>query len=143
MKAEAVIMERETMDYWGTTIDMRAAHESLAKMYGVPLLRPDEVSAFIGLSGGSVLDCEKDFTPRVSSTNVVTGQAYNYPPSRQLAVYHYDWPSGKSWLEYTDGTKAPFPEKKENESDGGITAIGEAGRTPKWNKRQMKGGAGG
>jgi hypothetical protein len=136
MKLEAFIVAAEWFEKWGTTIDLLPAHRSLAEKHGVPLIKPDEVSAFMGLSGGSVLECE-DGPWHVTSTNVDIRSAYGYHGSSTTS------PHDTNWAKYWDGITWPEETKGEVESTpqpSSLTAIGEAGLTPKWSKDQMKGG---
>lgn len=58
MRLEAIILERETMEHFGATVGLKGAHKNLADRHGVPLIKPEEVSAFVQLSGGTVLEPE-------------------------------------------------------------------------------------
>jgi hypothetical protein len=115
MKVEAFIVEKESMEWWGSSIDLLPAHRFLAEMHGVPLIKPDEVSAFMGLSGGSVLESQEG-TSHVSSdpSNVVFGSPYAYHVTSVTSPYV---------------TSPVF-----------VYRDREAGLTPKWSKDHMKGG---
>jgi hypothetical protein len=58
MRLEALIAEREPLDYWGAELSLIPAYESLAKKHGCALIKSEEVSAFMGLSGGVVLESD-------------------------------------------------------------------------------------
>ena len=47
MKLEALVLEQETIEVFGFPVPVRGAHEKLARRYGVPLLVPDQVEAFV------------------------------------------------------------------------------------------------
>ena len=166
MKVEAFILEYPKRSYWGTSVDFTEAHESLAKKHGVPLIKSFEVSAFMGLSGGSVMECEElpSMLP-VDSYDLKT-RAYNsrplpypYPgtfnfqvstPPRYVVAYHYDYRGDgfrNSWVEYSDGSTAPMtPAEKDALYGSDITAPRSQTKTNygfDWNKLQMKGGQNG
>ena len=47
MKLEALVLEEETIEVFGFSVCVREAHEKLARRYGVPLLVPAQVGAFL------------------------------------------------------------------------------------------------
>jgi hypothetical protein len=119
MKLEALIMEHAERSFWGTTLDLRNAHQSLAKKHGVPLIKSYEVSAFMGLSGGSVMECEEKPSKPVSPLyDMVSKQlASTFDPARYIVSYHSDYHSADGsrtyWVEYNDGTTAPMKWSKQ------------------------------
>jgi hypothetical protein len=116
MRVEAFIMEHAERSFWGTTVDFRGAYEALAKKYGVPLIKSYEVSAFIGLSGGSVLECG-EAPPRPVTDASVIGSAFlwsmkpTYTPTRVETTHHFDSRTGEAWVEYSDGSTKPLDPK--------------------------------
>jgi hypothetical protein len=130
MKLEALIIEHAERSFWGTTLDMREAYRSLAERHGVPLIKSYEISAFMGLSGGSVLECEETPLRPITDASVVDASGFTwaikaYQPTRYVVAYHSDYRSEdgsrRSWVEYSDGTTEPMA----------------------WNTEQMKGGQNG
>lgn len=62
MKLEALVLEEETIEVFGFPISAREAHEKLARRYGVPLLLPTEVRAFLR-ERGTVFETESQYEP--------------------------------------------------------------------------------
>lgn len=51
MAVEAIIFEQKVATVMGSYVSLKRAHEKLAERYGVPLLEPHEVGAFMALMG--------------------------------------------------------------------------------------------
>lgn len=82
MRLEAIILERETMEHFGATVGLEGAHKNLADRHGVPLIKPEEVSAFVQLSGGTVLEPE----PAPPEEPAVSAIFPIYPPSSSANI---------------------------------------------------------
>ena len=60
VKLEALVVEEEMIEVFGSRVCVRKAHEKLAKRYGVPLLLPPEVTSF-SKERGAVLEAESQY----------------------------------------------------------------------------------
>lgn len=79
MKLEALVLEQETIDVFGFSVCVRDAHQKLARRYGVPLLMPAQVPAFLR-KRGAVLETESPDEP--------------VAPTRQSSYAPIDQPDG-------------------------------------------------
>lgn len=68
MRLEATISEQKSLkrDFWTAHATAGPAYKALADKHVVPLIKPEEVSVFVQLSGGTVLDPEKVPEPEPS-----------------------------------------------------------------------------
>lgn len=75
MRLEAIIQEDKNLkrDFWTAHATAGPAYKALANKHGVPLIKPEEVSAFVQLSGGTVL--EPDPVPEPSPQELAEQEA--------------------------------------------------------------------
>ncbi len=64
MRLEAFIRMCPDMEYMGKRFDLSGAYQEMAERHDVPLIEEEEVSVFMALSGGTVLEPEGSFSPR-------------------------------------------------------------------------------
>ena len=95
MSVEAIIFEQKVATVMGSYVSLKGAHEKLAERYGVPLLEPHEVGAFMSLMGTVIepepVPLESEIDVHSAAMQMARLQSRAMSMSHHAPVVHTSW----------------------------------------------------